>query len=94
MLQYLAAAWFVVIAYTAAAASLLAYVWQRFFSRQGLPESLHWAGAENGFLSRATATRKSFFGLRAIIQDGYDKVIDRPHSGTAPAADFSTVLQA
>ena len=77
MLRHLAAAWFVIIVYTAAATCFIAYVWQRFFSRQGLPESLPWAGAGNGVLARATATRKSFFGLKEIIQDGYDRVSDR-----------------
>ena len=75
MLQHLTAACFVIIVYTAAANTCF-YVWQRFFSRQGLPESLPWAGAGNGVLSRATATRKSFFGLKEIIQDGYDRVSD------------------
>ena len=79
MLQRLAAAWLGVIAYAVAAAFFVAYVWQRFFSRQGLPKGLPWAGAEKGALSRANAIRRSFFGLRAIIQDGYDRVSDTPH---------------
>lgn len=78
MLQSFSATWFVIIAYTAFTACFVFYVWQRFFSRQGLPESLPWAGAEKAALSRVTATRKSFFGLREIIQDGYDRVSDCP----------------
>lgn len=55
--------------------SLLAYVWQRFCSLQGLPASLPWAGAEHrGPLSRANAARRSFFGMRQLIEKGYSKV--------------------
>lgn len=55
--------------------SLLAYVWQRFCSLQGLPSSLPWAGAERrGPLSRANAARRSFFGMRQLIEKGYSKV--------------------
>lgn len=59
----------------AVALSLLAYVWQRFCSLQGLPVSLPWAGAENrGTFSRANAARQSFFGMRQLIEKGYSKV--------------------
>jgi hypothetical protein len=92
MLQYLAAAWFVVFAY--AATLFVTYVWQRFFSRQGLPESIPWADAEQGALSRAIATTKSFFGLREIIQDGYHRVSNRPQLTVLVYADSSQVLQA
>lgn len=55
--------------------SLLAYVWQRFCSLQGLPASLPWAGAEHrGAFSRANAARQSFFGMRQLIVKGYSKV--------------------
>lgn len=54
---------------------LLAYVWQRFCSLQGLPASLPWAGAEHGgAFSRANAARQSFFGMRQLIEKGYSKV--------------------
>jgi cytochrome P450 len=74
MLQHLAASWLVAIALAAAALFSLVYVWKRFFSLQGLPKSLPWAGAERSPLSRARSTWRSFFGLRGIIQDGYYKV--------------------
>lgn len=55
--------------------SLLAFVWQRFCSLQGLPASLPWAGAEHrGALARANASRRSFFGMRQLIENGYSKV--------------------
>lgn len=54
---------------------LLAYIWQRFCSLQGLPASLPWAGVEHrGPLSRANAARRSFFGMRQLIEKGYSKV--------------------
>lgn len=86
MLQHLAAGWIVVIALAAGAAFSLAYVWERFFSLQGLPLSLPWAGAEGGVLSRARSTWRSFFGLRGIIQDGYYKV------GYIPCKRYSPIL--
>jgi hypothetical protein len=50
------------------------YFWDRFFSLQGLPDNLPWAGAGVGAISRAKAIRRSWFGLREMIQDGYYKV--------------------
>jgi hypothetical protein len=52
----------------------LSYIWDRFFSLQGLPDHLPWAGASSGAISRAKAVRRSWFGLREMIQDGYYKV--------------------
>lgn len=55
--------------------SLLAYIWQRFCSLQGLPASLPWAGAEHrGACSRANAARQSLFGMRQLIEKGHSKV--------------------
>lgn len=50
------------------------YIWDRFFSLQGLPKHLPWAGASSNAISRAKAVRRSWFGLRDLIQDGYYKV--------------------
>jgi hypothetical protein len=50
------------------------YIWARFFSLQGLPSNLPWAGARNRPISRANTIRRSLFGLREIIEDGYYKV--------------------
>jgi hypothetical protein len=47
------------------------------FSSGGIPKSIPWTGtegAENGPLSRARATLQSFFGMRELIQEGYNKV--------------------
>lgn len=52
----------------------LYFVWDKFFSRQGLPDTLPWAGAERGAFSRAKATCQSLFGMRNLIQEGYYKV--------------------
>jgi len=68
--------WFLIIASTAC---FFNYIWGRFFSRHGLPSELPWAGGANGPVSRANVIRRSFFGLRGIIQDGYYKVRETPH---------------
>jgi len=60
-----------VIAFIAGFAS---WTWQRFFSYQGLPKSLPWAGANGSILSRGLSAKRSFFGLKDLIQDGYYKV--------------------
>lgn len=52
----------------------LSYIWDRFFSLKGVPHQLPWAGASSGAISRAKAVRRSWFGLRDMIQDGYYKV--------------------
>lgn len=57
-----------------AALSILHYIWHRFFSLQGLPGTIPWAGAEQGILSRAKVTWQSFFGMRELIEHGYQKV--------------------
>ncbi|QDS76922.1 hypothetical protein FKW77_004422 [Venturia effusa] len=51
----------------------ISYIWDRFFSLQGLPKRLPWAGASSNAISRAKAVRRSWFGLRELIQDGYYK---------------------
>ena len=71
MLQRLTAGWLFAIAFATTAVASLAYIWCRFFSRQGLPRNLPWAGADGTYLSRAKSTWRSFFGLREVIQDGY-----------------------
>lgn len=63
--------WLLVAANIACA---LKYIWERFFSLHGLPSTLPWAGAGHGALSRADVARRSLFGLKDIIQDGYYKV--------------------
>lgn len=50
------------------------YVWQRFFSLQGLPNKFPWAGSGRGALARGKASQQSFFGLRELLIDGYNKV--------------------
>jgi TM2 domain-containing membrane protein YozV len=52
----------------------ISYIWDRFFSLQGLPYQLLWAGASSGAITQAKAVRRSWFGLRDMIQDGYYKV--------------------
>jgi hypothetical protein len=55
----------------------LLHTWQKVFSLGGVPKSIPWAGtkdAGNGPLSRARATLRSFFGMRELIQEGYNKV--------------------
>lgn len=52
----------------------ISYVWDRLFSLRGLPKNLPWAGASSSAISRAGAVRRSWFGLRDLIQDGYYKV--------------------
>jgi hypothetical protein len=74
MLQQLTAGGIVVVSLAAALAFAISYIWHRFFSSRGLPETLPWAGADGGYLSRARSTWKSFFGLREIIEDGYYRV--------------------
>jgi len=56
------------------ALSALTYIWRRFFSLHGLPSAIPWAGANAAALSRARATKNSFFGLKDLIQDGYYRV--------------------
>ncbi|KAF1989191.1 cytochrome P450 [Aulographum hederae CBS 113979] len=66
------------------------YIWQRFFSLRGLPDNLPWAGAEKGALSRAIASKRSLFGLKELIIDGYEKYSKRdqpfilPNLATGP----------
>jgi len=76
MLQRLTAGWLFAIAVAATTVLFLAYVWNRFFSRQGLPRGLPWAGADGTCLSRAKSTWRSFFGLQEVIQNGYYTVGD------------------
>jgi len=55
----------------------LSHTWQKVISSGGIPKSIPWAGTEgagNGPLSRARATLRSFFGMRELIQEGYNKV--------------------
>jgi hypothetical protein len=71
MLSHLGLAWCLTLI---GFAYFLTYIWDRFFSLQGLPSNLPWAGTSNGPISRANTIRRSLFGLREIIQDGYYKV--------------------
>ena|SRR2546423_9434195 len=55
----------------------LLHTWQKVFSLGGIPKTIPWAGikdVENGPLSRARATLRSFFSMRELIQEGYNKV--------------------
>jgi cytochrome P450 len=63
-------------------ALLVNYIWARFFSLQGLPSNLPWAGARNSPISRANTIRRSLFGLREIIEDGYYQVCAVPLGGS------------
>ncbi|KAI9172702.1 Cytochrome P452 monooxygenase [Paramyrothecium foliicola] len=49
------------------------YVWWRFYSYQGIPSHVAWAGVKGGFgfFSRGKASLNSIFGLRDILWDGY-----------------------
>jgi hypothetical protein len=71
MLSHIALAWCLTLI---GFACFLNYIWDRFFSIQGLPSNLPWAGAGDGPISRANTVLHSLFGLREIIQDGYYKV--------------------
>ena len=60
------------------------YVWWRFCSYQGLPSHFAFAGApDSGILSRLRSSRKSFFGLRELLWDGYQQV-SYPVTDTEP----------
>lgn len=66
----------VALAVVALAASLIIYyIWYKFCSFQGLPETLPWAGVGRAnVLRRGNVTRKSLFGLRNLLTDGYNNV--------------------
>ncbi|KAF2397290.1 cytochrome P450 [Trichodelitschia bisporula] len=53
-------------------ASALAYIWDRFYSLHGLPSSIPWASAGHSLLARGRSSRRSLFGLRALIEEGYN----------------------
>lgn len=49
----------------------------RLGSDHGLPSNLPWAGVPNGHggrLARARATLRSFFGMKELLDEGYEKV--------------------
>ena len=50
------------------------YVWWRFFSHQGIPRHIPWAGSDGTWLSRGRSSRQSVFGLRDLLWDGYQRV--------------------
>jgi len=55
----------------------LLHTWQKVLSLGGIPKTIPWVGTEgtgNGPISRARATLQSFFGMRELIQEGYNKV--------------------
>lgn len=52
---------------------LFYYAWNRFFSLQGLPNKLPWAGAGYGLLRRGKASIQSIVDLRGLLKDGYEK---------------------
>ncbi|TLD31901.1 cytochrome P450 [Venturia nashicola] len=66
------------------------YIWDRFFSLRGLPKNLPWVGASSSAVSRAEAVRRSWFGLRDLIQNGYyehskhEHVFVLPNLATGP----------
>src|SRR5436305_8344874 len=50
------------------------HIWRKVFSLQGLPQSIPWLGNGNGVFARGRTTLRSFFGMRELIQEGYEKV--------------------
>lgn len=56
---------------------VLTNIVRRLFSRASLPPSLPWVGTgpHSGPLSRARANLTSFFGLKALLDEGYYKVL-------------------
>jgi len=51
------------------------YIYTRFMSRCGVPESIPWAGAvDGGNLSRARATLQSLLSTRQLLNEGYTEV--------------------
>jgi len=57
--------------------SLARWVFLRFCSRRGIPDTIPWAGVSDGYfswLSRARATMRSLSGSRALLDEGYKKV--------------------
>lgn len=56
---------------------MLFYLYQRLCSRHGLPPAIPWVGTNGGAWSRMRATKRSFFGLREMIMEGYNMVSTR-----------------
>lgn len=57
--------------------SAIQWVYQRFCSRRGIPNTIAWAGASSEspeWFSRAKATAKSLFGTRGLIDEAYQRV--------------------
>lgn len=55
----------------------LANLVRRLFSTYGLPHDLPWVGAQHPNtrpISRAQAQLRSFFNLRKLLDEGYEKV--------------------
>ncbi|KAF2672428.1 cytochrome P450 [Microthyrium microscopicum] len=67
-----------------------AWIYQRFFSRRGLPKDLPWADGSTSPWSVAKLHVRTFFGLKPIIQNGYykfskdEKVFLLPNVVTGP----------
>ncbi|KAF1814611.1 cytochrome P450 [Eremomyces bilateralis CBS 781.70] len=54
----------------------VSYIFKRLFSRHGLPPSIPWAGCaegKQGAFARAKSTLLSFFRMKDVINDGYQK---------------------
>jgi hypothetical protein len=75
MLSNIPSFWLLLAICSAIPVFIFYYIWTQFFSLRGLPKHLPWAGAGDCALSRAAASARSFLGLCALIEDGYNKVV-------------------
>ena len=58
----------------------LYWIWQRFFSYQGLPPQIPWVGFGQNTLARGKTSLHSNFSLRTFVIEGYQKANPLPNS--------------